>query len=44
MFLNPQDEVLDEQVNASNLALAEASRNLILATRSIVIDSTAPAW
>ncbi|OAL46312.1 hypothetical protein IQ07DRAFT_546322 [Pyrenochaeta sp. DS3sAY3a] len=38
------DTVLQDQISLSNNRMAEASRSIILLTRSIVIDSTAPAW
>lgn len=38
------DTVLQDQISLSNTRMAEASRSIILLTRSIGIDATAPAW
>lgn len=43
--LSDQDDtVVKSQMEASSDALAEASRNIILITRSISLDAVAPVW
>jgi hypothetical protein len=42
--LDQTDTVLQDQISLSNDRMAEASRSIILLSKSIVIDATAPAW
>jgi hypothetical protein len=43
-FSDQDDTVVKSQIEASSNALAEASRNIILITRSISLDAVAPVW
>lgn len=38
------DDAIREQIDASSKVVADASRNIILATKSITVDSEAPTW
>jgi hypothetical protein len=40
----PPDPSLHEQVLASTDAVAEAARNIILATKNMEVDAASPAW
>ncbi|KAH8654753.1 fungal-specific transcription factor domain-containing protein [Ilyonectria robusta] len=42
--IEDQDEAVRERVASSLIALADSSRDIILATRSIKVSSMAPAW
>ncbi len=42
--VDEDDEVVRDQIHASNDALVEASRKIILITRSTSVDAVAPVW
>lgn len=42
--LSSEASAVQDQIISSDEALTEASRNIILATRSITVDSYAPVW
>jgi hypothetical protein len=42
--INSDNSAIKEQVASSDIALTEASKNIILVTRSISVDASTPTW
>ena len=44
LSIQRDDAIVRDQIEASNNALADASRSIILLTRLISVDAVAPVW